>query len=57
MGKKRGRPPKDPTGTKQARFEVRVAESEKTAMEAAAQAKGLTLSEWARKVLLRSAKR
>jgi len=52
-----GRPPKDPSGPKGARFEVRVADSEKSAMASAANRRGLSLSEWARKVLLRASKR
>ena len=52
-----GRPPKDKTGAKQERLEFRVEKSEKEAMEAAAKTAELPLSEWARGVLLRAAKR
>jgi len=57
MAKKMGRPPKDKTGPKQSRFEVRVADTEKEAINAAAKRAGLSLSDWARGVLLRSAGR
>ena len=52
-----GRPPIDKTGPKQERMELRVEKSEKEAMEAAAKAADLSLSDWARGVLLRAAKR
>ena len=52
-----GRPPKNKTGPKQDRMELRVEKSEKEAMETAAKAADLPLSEWARGVLLRAAKR
>ena len=55
---KMGRPPIDKkTGPKGERIEIRVAASEKEAMEAAADRAGLKLSEWVRATLLRAAKR
>ena len=53
----RGRPPKDPAGTKGERVEFRAGESEKQLLERAASSAGLSVSDWAREVLLRAAKR
>ncbi len=57
MESKMGRPPKDRTGPKRERMEIRVEASEKQAMEATAKDSGVSLSDWARKVLLRAARR
>lgn len=57
MPKKTGRPPKDETGTKGERMELRVSEDEKSAMRKAAVNAGVSLSDWARAVLLKAAKR
>jgi hypothetical protein len=52
-----GRPPKDPAGSKDARLEFRVSESEKTLLERAAETEGESVSDWGRRVLVRAAKR
>lgn len=57
MSKKMGRPPKDETGTKRERMELRVSEDEKEAMKRAALDAGVSLSDWARAVLIKAAKR
>lgn len=57
MNRKPGRPPKDKTGPKQARMEIRVEQSEKETFEKAAKAAGESLSDWSRAVLLRAASR
>lgn len=52
-----GRPPKDPTGAKDARLEFRVSEAEKTLLERAADSEGESVSDWGRRVLVKAAKR
>lgn len=57
METKIGRPPKDKTGPKRQRMEIRLEESEKAAMEVAASSAGLSLSDWVRSTLLKASKR
>ena len=54
---KMGRPPKGNTGPKNDRLEIRLETSEKAAIESAAVQSGESVSDWARAVLLRYAKR
>lgn len=54
---KMGRPPKGKTGPKNERLEIRLEASEKAAIESAANQAGELVSDWARAVLLRNAKR
>jgi uncharacterized protein (DUF1778 family) len=55
--RKPGRPPKDPSGTKGERIEIRVAPAERQSIDAAATAAGLERSDWMRDRLLKAAKR
>lgn len=53
----RGRPPKQPDDRKTASMKIPLTENEKDVLRAAAEADGAKPVTWARKVLLRAAKR
>lgn len=57
MGKKRGRPPLDPSKAKAEYLEVRLEVVEKQAFKAAADLAGLPLSTWVRERLRRVARK
>lgn len=52
-----GRPPKDESGPKLGRLEIRVDPEEKRAYDEAAKLSGLQRSDWVRQILNRAAKR
>lgn len=51
-GKRMGRPPVAKDKAKSSLLSVQFSEAERAALEAAAEREGLTLSQWARRVLL-----
>lgn len=57
MKRSRGRPPKEPEQAKSSQLQVRVTEAEKAEFFDASERAGIPLSEWARNVLLRAARR
>ncbi len=57
MGKKRGRPPVDPSKAKVEYLEVRLEVAEKQAFKDAADLAGLPLSTWVRERLRRTARK
>jgi len=57
MGKKRGRPKKDPAEVLGERMEIRLSVSEKERFEAAAANAGMPMSDWIRKTLNAAARK
>ena len=57
MTTRRGRPPKEPEDKRTEMVSVPMTETEKAAVDAAAEASGVKLAAWARDVMLRAAKR
>jgi hypothetical protein len=57
MGKKRGRPPKDPDEKAEERLEIRLLPASKSLWLAAAEKAGLRLSAWIRQRLDKAAKK